>query len=517
MVGFQRVGVPRVDVDLVQRFSSFLPATVIVMLVEHIAIAKSFGRVNNYSIDPSQEMVAIGVTNVLGPFLGGYPSTGSFSRTAIKSKAGVRTPAAGIFTGGVVLLATYFLTGVFFFIPSACLAAVIIHAVGDLITPPNTAYQFWRVSPVEFLVFIVGVLVSVFRHIEDGLYATVGLSGAILMYRILKARGQFLGKVKVHSVLGDHVINDDHNQVVGQYGTFQEPSTSAARNVFLPLDHGDGSNPNVAVGNPYPGIFIYRFSEGFNYPNANSSLDYLVDFIYERTRRTSPEFFERPGDRPWNNPGPRQSAKSRQAPNSNDNLPTLKAIILDFSSVNNVDITSVQRLIDVRNQLDMYTSPDVVDWHIACIGNRWTKRALVAGGFGVPTKARDGLHHRWKSIFSVAEIGGQDSAAAVAEEYSNERELSRNASLVRDEELGAATAEEEGSAPPTPAEGLVGTGDTTVEKRGEGSSKPKRKGAVVSSLSRPLFHVDLTSAVQGAIANAEARQELRASVQARES
>jgi sodium-independent sulfate anion transporter 11 len=83
------------------------------MLVEHIAISKSFGRVNNYNIDPSQEMVAIGMTNILGPFLGGYPSTGSFSRTAIKSKAGVRTPAGGMVTAMVVLLATYLLTAVF--------------------------------------------------------------------------------------------------------------------------------------------------------------------------------------------------------------------------------------------------------------------------------------------------------------------------------------------------------------------------------------------------------------------
>lgn len=32
---------------------------------------------------------------------------------------------------------------------SAGLAAVIIHAVGDLITPPNTVYQFWKISPLE--------------------------------------------------------------------------------------------------------------------------------------------------------------------------------------------------------------------------------------------------------------------------------------------------------------------------------------------------------------------------------
>ncbi|KIE01974.1 sulfate permease, partial [Metarhizium majus ARSEF 297] len=496
--GFRNAAVPELSSNVVSHFGSHLPATVIVMLVEHIAISKSFGRVNNYSIDPSQEMVAIGMTNILGPFLGAYPSTGSFSRTAIQSKAGVRTPAAGIVTGIVVLLATYLLTAVFFYIPSATLAAVIIHAVGDLITPPDTVYQFWRVSPIEVFVFFVGVFVSVFAQIEDGLYATVAISAAILIYRILKARGRFLGKVRVHSVLGDHIIGEDHNKVYGEYGTFDGAAEVSARNIFLPLDHGDGSNPEVELESPYPGIFIYRFSEGFNYPNANFSLDYLTDVIFSQTKRSSPESFERAGDRPWSNPGPGKSAKSRQDLEV-DRRPTLRAIILDFSSVNNVDITSVQRLIDVRNQLDMYAAPGVVDWHVACINNRWTKRALMAGGFGIPTKTDDGLHHRWRSIFSVAEIGGKDSAAALAEVAANERELQASQSRMSklDEEMGQSSDSEEGLPKP---------GD----EKAEGAAKQKRRGAIVHGLNRPLFHVDLTSAVQSAIANVEAREEFRA-------
>ncbi|PHH75003.1 hypothetical protein CDD82_4634 [Ophiocordyceps australis] len=493
--GFRDASVPQLQGDVISHFGSHLPATVIVMLVEHIAISKSFGRVNNYSIDPSQEMVAIGVTNILGPFLGAFPSTGSFSRTAVNSKAGVRTPAAGLVSGLVVLLATYLLTSVFFYIPNAALSAVIIHAVGDLVTPPNTVYQFWRVAPLEVFIFFIGVFVSVFVNIEDGLYATVAISAAVLLYRILKARGRFLGKVRVHSVLGDHVVGDDPHKLLGDYGTFEESVDVASRNIFLPLDHGDGSNPEVEVETPYPGIFIYRFSEGFNYPNANFSLDYLTDFIFAHTRRTSPESYERSGDRPWNNPGPHKNSKSRQDA-SNDSLATLKAVILDFSSVNNVDITSVQRLIDVRNQLDVYASPDVVDWHIACINNRWTKRALVSGGFGSPTLGSDGKHHRWKSIFSVAEIGGEDSAAAVAEDIANERDPNGALQWHVDEERGIDSQLE------------VSSASHSEEKARRASTlKQRRKGAVVHCLDKPLFHVDLTSALQSAITNATAGQD----------
>ena len=180
----------------------------IVLLIEHIAISKSFGRINNYTINPSQELVAIGVTNILGPFLGGYPATGSFSRTAIKSKAGVRTPFAGVITGVIVLLAIYVLPPMFFYIPSASLSGVIIHAVGDLITPPDTIYRFWRVSPLEVLIFFIGVFVTIFSSIENGIYCTVVISAAVFLFRVLKAKGRFLGEVKVHSVEGNYLIGD---------------------------------------------------------------------------------------------------------------------------------------------------------------------------------------------------------------------------------------------------------------------------------------------------------------------
>jgi sodium-independent sulfate anion transporter 11 len=108
-----------------------LPSAIIVLLIEHISIAKSFGRINGYNINPSSELTAIGVTNVLGPMIGAFGATGSFSSTAINSKAGSRTPLSGIVTGAVVLVAIYSLTRVFFFVPKAVLSSVIVHAIGD--------------------------------------------------------------------------------------------------------------------------------------------------------------------------------------------------------------------------------------------------------------------------------------------------------------------------------------------------------------------------------------------------
>lgn len=244
------------------------------MLTSSQAISKSFGRINNYTINPSQEMIAIGITNIFGPFFGGYPATGSFSRTAIKSKAGVRTPFAGVITGVVVLLAIYLLTAVFFYIPNSSLSAVIIHAVGDLITPPDVVYRFWLVSPLEVVIFFAGVLVTIFTSIENGIYVTVAASAVVLLFRTAKAQGNFLGRVKIHSVVGDQIIADSSQRFAddGLYKVSSDSSTrsnlllgsDSSRNVFLPLDRRNGINPGIEVVSPYPGVFIYRFSEGMS-------------------------------------------------------------------------------------------------------------------------------------------------------------------------------------------------------------------------------------------------------------
>jgi sodium-independent sulfate anion transporter 11 len=502
--GFQHAAVPTVNSRIIGLFASELPASCIVLLIEHISISKSFGRINNYTIDPSQELVAIGVSNLLGPFLGAYPATGSFSRTAIKSKAGVRTPFAGVITALVVLLAIYALPAVFFYIPNAALSAVIIHAVGDLITPPNTVYQFWRVSPLEVVIFFAGVIVTVFTTIETGVYVTIASSMAVLLYRVFKAQGRFLGRVKVHSVVGDHILEGHDSKPAPLPLNPDNDPEKSARNVFIPIDHGDGSNPTIRAEHPYPGVFIYRFSEGYNYPNANHYLDYMTERIFQETQRTNPFSFPRPGDRPWNDPGPKPGKEVVE-----DDRPTLKAIILDFSSVNNVDITSIQNLIDVRNQLDRYTAPERVQWHFACINNRWTKRALAAAGFGYPVFDHDdddGDHtaprfQRWKPIFSVAELGGSDSAAAAAAEQYATATTTKH---TRHEDV-------ERRAPSTDSIQPSGS-ESSLDRQLKGSeayaqARSPVRVAVVQGLNRPFFHVDITSAVQSAIRSIEYQRE----------
>lgn len=68
--GFTAMAVPNVSGSLISKIASSLPSAVIILILEHVAIAKSFGRINDYTINPDQEIIAIGFTNIWASFFG---------------------------------------------------------------------------------------------------------------------------------------------------------------------------------------------------------------------------------------------------------------------------------------------------------------------------------------------------------------------------------------------------------------------------------------------------------------
>ncbi|BGP38822.1 Sulfate permease 2 [Rhodotorula kratochvilovae] len=384
--GFQHMGQPQLATDLLSKIAPELPVATIILLLEHIAIAKSFGRINGYKIDPNQELIAIGTSNLVGTLFGAYPATGSFSRSAIKAKAGVRTPLAGWFTGVCVVVALYALTGAFYWIPNAALAAVIIHAVLDLIASPRQVYAFWKVSPLEALIFVLAVLVSVFSTIEIGIYTSVGASVALLLFRIARPRGAFLGRVRLRpDVAAPGEGLDKDGESPGGSGAVTPASRALHRDVYLPLLPDGVRNPLVQVESPPDGVIVYRFEESFLFPNASFYADLILEYAQKHTR--AGQTFENvsTGDRPWNNPGPLPWRKSKGTATPEEReaaeKPLLRAVVFDMSSCSNIDTTSVQNIVDLKNSLERYSGTRV-EFHFASILSPFIKRALLAGGFG---------------------------------------------------------------------------------------------------------------------------------------
>lgn len=84
-------------------------------------------------MDATQEMLALGISNIMGSFVKSMTVTGSFTRTAVNNASGVQTQFGGVITGTLVLLSLGLLTQVFYFIPKSTLASVVISSMIYLI------------------------------------------------------------------------------------------------------------------------------------------------------------------------------------------------------------------------------------------------------------------------------------------------------------------------------------------------------------------------------------------------
>ncbi|XP_020786035.2 sodium-independent sulfate anion transporter [Boleophthalmus pectinirostris] len=166
--------------EMVQDFGGGLAVIPFMGLLESIAIAKAFGSKNGYRIVANQELLAIGLTNIMGSFVSAYPVTGSFGRTAVNSQTGVCTPAGGIITSTVVLLSLAFLMPAFYYIPKASLAAVIICAVTPM-ADYKIVMKMWKIYKLDLLPFGVTFFVS-FWEVQYGIIAGIAVSGALLLY-----------------------------------------------------------------------------------------------------------------------------------------------------------------------------------------------------------------------------------------------------------------------------------------------------------------------------------------------
>lgn len=203
----------------------------IISTIEHIAISKIFAK--GRSLDVTQEMLALGICNIMGSFVRSMPVTGSFTRTAVNHASGVKSPLGGIFTGALVLLAAGLLTSTFRFIPKATLAGVIICAMYYMLDF-NTYRILWRAKKTDFLIMATTLLSSIIFGLEIGILTGVTVNLMNLLY--------FTAKPSISI----QTSNDNGNRIV--YVLPEETvSFPASENLRSKITMLSGENPCTVI------------------------------------------------------------------------------------------------------------------------------------------------------------------------------------------------------------------------------------------------------------------------------
>lgn len=153
-----------------------------VAFMESVAVAKAIAAKHRYKIDANRELVGLGLANVAGALFRGYPVTGGFSRSAVNDQAGARTPLAGLVTAVLIGLTLLFLTDLFYYLPRAVLAAIVMVAVFGLIDAKEPVHLF-RIKKVDAATLAVTFLATLTLGVEVGILTGVGFSLAVFVVR----------------------------------------------------------------------------------------------------------------------------------------------------------------------------------------------------------------------------------------------------------------------------------------------------------------------------------------------
>ena len=181
--------------DIYPLFPMALTLSLIAFL-EAISIAKAIEvKENKETVDPNQELIALGAANVFGSFFQSYPTTGGFSRTAVNHESGAQTGVAAIISAAVVGLTLVFFSSWFYYLPKPVLGAIILTAVINLVDL-KYPYQLWSSHREEFFILLFTFLITLFMGIMEGVLLGTLASLSLMVYRSSQPHIAILGRIK---------------------------------------------------------------------------------------------------------------------------------------------------------------------------------------------------------------------------------------------------------------------------------------------------------------------------------
>ena len=181
--GLPSFGVPTVAQDRIGELFPIAMTLALIAFMEAISVAKAIEEKHKLNeVKPNQELIALGLSNVVGALFQSYPTTGGFSRTAVNDQAGANSTLASFISAAIVGLTLLFLTPLFYYLPNTVLAAIIMVAVFGLIDfhYPRT---LWKNRKDEFALLIFTFIITLTVGIKEGILFGVLLSLLLLVYR----------------------------------------------------------------------------------------------------------------------------------------------------------------------------------------------------------------------------------------------------------------------------------------------------------------------------------------------
>ncbi|TFD68936.1 SulP family inorganic anion transporter [Cryobacterium ruanii] len=167
----------------------------LIAFADTAVLSRSFAARRGENVNGSQEMRAIGASNIASGLLGGFPVSASSSRTPVAEKAGARSQLTGVVGAALVLAFMLFAPGLTDFLPSAAIAAVVIVAAAGLVDVKGfiALVRMNRVDAMLSLAAFLGVLVV---GVIEGIVVAIILSLGAFVSQAWQPYRAELGRIR---------------------------------------------------------------------------------------------------------------------------------------------------------------------------------------------------------------------------------------------------------------------------------------------------------------------------------
>ncbi len=216
--GLPTIIIPNTEIPLIK---SLLPNAILIALIgylESVSIAKSMASQKRQKIDSNKELIGLGTANIASAICSGYPVAGGFGRSMVNFTSGANTPLASIITALLVGITLVSLTPLFFFLPKAALAAIIITAVIALIDA-HTLKHAWRYDKADASSMIITFVAVLLVNVETGIFAGIIMSIGLYLHR----------SSQPHIAIVGQIDNTEHYRNIKRFEVTTQPNILALR------------------------------------------------------------------------------------------------------------------------------------------------------------------------------------------------------------------------------------------------------------------------------------------------
>ena len=236
--GLPAFSLPSPNLDTLKQLAPNAFTLALIQFMTVASLSKSFARKHAYTVNPNQELIAIGSSNLLGSFFQSLPISSSFTRSAISEQSGSKTSLSNVFAGIVILLTLLFLTPIFEILPEPLLGAIIVVSVSSLIDIKELKFLI-HTKRRDALVALITFICVLAIGIQEGII--IGLVSSVLALLLKMSK-----------------------PTVAELGLIPETRDFKNRNRFSEVKQ-------------IPGVLILRVDAPFSFMNAEFFKNYIIE------------------------------------------------------------------------------------------------------------------------------------------------------------------------------------------------------------------------------------------------